>query len=388
MSMNKKYLFVIPRLGGGGAERVMVTIANQLCKNNEIRIATLTAPGSYYRLDDRVEIVCLDCPVDRGSKIKLLWTELTGMFKARNRLKKYILQWNPDAVLSFLNDTNLIVLSLRIFSGIKTRIVVSERADPSKRNGTMQYLERHWYPKADVIVCQSNPVTKFFNDSGRRKATVIFNPISSEAIPEPFEGKRRATIVGVGRLMAQKNFALLINSFARIAKEYPDYTLEIYGNGVQEEMLSNQIKKLGLENRVFLMGMKENVMHHIADSTMFVLPSDFEGFPNALIEAMATGLPVITTDFSPAGVAAEIVKKENGIIVPVNDEVALAKAMEVMILDEKLRVQMGRKNREILEILGEELIAEKWENVLDGKSGAAMNNENMTVWMGGGKSSQ
>lgn len=378
--MNKKYLFFIPRLGGGGAERVMVTLANQLCKRNEIKIVTITAPGSFYKLDERVEIVCLDCPVDRSSKTKLLWTELTGVLKSRSRLKEYINRWNPDAILSFLNDTNLIVLSLRIFSGLKTRIVVSERADPTKRNKVMQFLEKHWYPRSDIIVCQSEPVTHFFSEDARKKTVVIFNPISSEAIPEVFTGERRKAIVGVGRLMPQKNFALLINSFSRIAEKYPEYNVEIYGNGVLQEALVKQIEKLKLENRVHLMGMKEGVMHYIADACMFVLSSDFEGFPNALIEAMATGLPVITTDFSPKGVAAEIVKPENGIIVPINDEEALSTAMEELICNDGKRKLMGEKNREILTILGEKLIAEKWENVLDRSDDTVMDRKRNSLW--------
>lgn len=380
--MNKKYLFFIPRLGGGGAERVMVTLANQLCKRNKIKIVTITAPGSFYKLDDRVEVVCLDCPVDRSSKLKLLWSELTGVLKSRIRLKEYINNWKPDTILSFLNDTNLIVLSLRIFSHLKTRIVVSERADPTKRNKFMQFLEKHWYPRADVIVCQSEPVTRFFNEEARKKTVVIFNPISSEAIPEVFTGERRKTIVGVGRLMAQKNFALLINSFSKIAEKYPEYTVEIYGNGVLNESLVKQIEELKLENRVHLMGMKEGVMHYVADACIFVLSSDFEGFPNALIEAMATGLPVITTDFSPNGVAAEIVKPENGIIVPTNDEEALASAMEALICDTDKRQKMSLKNREILSILGEERIANKWEEILDSKGDAVMEKDKSTVWGG------
>lgn len=364
--MNKKYLFVIPRLGGGGAERVMVTIANQLCKRNEIKIATLTAPGSFYKLDERVEIVCLDCPVNRSSKVKLLWTEFTGLLKSSHRLTNLYKEWKPDTVLSFLQDTNLIVLFLKMTKRIKARIVVSERADPQKRGKVMQWLEKHWYPKADAIVCQSKPVVDFFAEDGKKKAVVIFNPISADAIPPYYEGERRKVIVGVGRLMPQKNFALLIDSFARIADKYPEYSVEIYGNGFLEDTLTEQIERLHLEKRVYLMGMKENVMHLVADATMFVLSTDFEGFPNALIEAMATGLPVITTDFTPKGVAGEIVKESNGFVVPVRDEAALAKAMETLICNEPLRQSMGENNRNIMKLLNAETVAAKWEQILDG----------------------
>lgn len=364
--MSNKYLFLIPRLGGGGAERVLVTIANQLCKNNEIKILTITAAGSFYKLNETIEVRCIESPVNRKNKITLYFTEMTGALKSLYRIKREVDDWQPDAMLSFLTDTNFLAIILKMFGQIKCRLVVSERADPDRRGKMKKWFEKKLYPKADVIVCQSKPVADFFSKKHVDKIKVIQNPINRDAIPEVYSKERKKRIVGVGRLDYQKNFALLINAFAQLGEQFSDYQLEIYGNGSLEKELQNQIDSLRLTNRVHLMGMKKDVMHYIADASLFVLSSDFEGFPNALIEAMATGLPVISTDFTPTGVAAEIVTRNNGLIVPAGDVKSLAEAMREVLSDASLMEMYSKNNRKMLNKFDEHRIAMEWEATLMG----------------------
>ena len=193
--------------------------------------------------------------------------------------------------------------------------------------------------------------------------TVIPNPIAASAIPERFEGKRRHTVVGVGRLSEQKNFEMLIHAFAALPARFSDYTLEIYGGGPLEEKLHNVIDEAGLSERAKLMGIKKNVMHYISDAALYVMSSDYEGFPNALAEAMATGIPVISTDFS-TGVAGDIVKSENGIVIPVGDREALTEAMEKMLSDEHEWERMSIENRKLLDVLSEKNVMKMWVQVL------------------------
>ena len=170
-------------------------------------------------------------------------------------------------------------------------------------------------------------------------------------------------MVGVGRLDGQKNFKMLISAFSKLPDPFSDFTLEIYGGGAREAELQAHIEALGLHDRARLMGVKKGVMHYISDVALYVMSSDFEGFPNALAEAMATGLPVISTDFS-TGVAADLIGEKNGIVIPVGDEAALVEAMTKMLSDESRWEDMSRANRELLDTLSEARVMTLWNEVL------------------------
>lgn len=359
----KKCLLLIPRMGNGGAERVMATIANNLCEENEVEIVTMTDAESFYALDERVKITGLSQNVNRKNKITLLCSMAVGGLKTFFALKKKIKEEKPDVLLSFLQSANMMAILLKMMGG-KFRLVVSERCDPAERGFGNRFFEKHFYCKADVTVCQSKKVMEFFREKHRAKMTVIPNPIAADAIPPRFEGERKHTVVGVGRLSNQKNFAMLIRAFAALPERFSDYTLEIYGGGPLEDSLRSLIEELGLSDRATLMGVKKNVMHYISDRALYVMSSDYEGFPNALAEAMATGLPVISTDFS-TGVAKDIVKAENGMVVPVRDEAALLSAMEAMLSAEEKWEGMSQENRKLLDTLSEKNVMKMWVDVLE-----------------------
>ena len=359
----KKCFLLIPRMGNGGAERVMATIANNLCKENEVHIITMTDAESFYVLDDRVKIVGLGQNVNRKNKIFLLCTMTIGGIKTFLALRKKIKKETPDVVLSFLQSANMMAILLRIFGG-KFRLVVSERCDPSKRGFANRFFEKYFYHIADITVCQSKKVFEFFREKDRKKMVVIPNPIAASAIPERFEGKRRHTIVGVGRLSEQKNFEMLIRAFFALNEKFSDYTLEIYGGGPLEEKLQYLIDEKGIADRAKLMGVKKNVMHYISDVALYVMSSNYEGFPNALAEAMATGVPVISTDF-PTGVARELITDKNGIVIPIGDESALVDAMEKILDNEQEWENMSIENRKLLDELSEERVMKKWRMALN-----------------------
>ena len=362
MPKAKKCLFLIPRMCGGGAERVMATIANYACQAHEVRIVSLTDAESFYALDERVSMVGLGQSVNRKNKLTKVFSAGIGGMKAFFKLKRIVKEWKPDVLMSFLQETNAMALLLRFF-GVRCRLVVSERNEPKTYGRLSQWFERHFYHKADIVVCQSEKVTQFFSEKHQKKTTVIPNPIAADAIPPRHEGKRRHTVVGVGRLAEQKNFSMLIRAFARLPEQFSDYTLEIYGGGPLEAMLQEEINKLGLAERAHLMGVKKGVMHYIADAALYVMSSDYEGFPNALAESMASGIPVISTDFS-TGVARDLVKEENGMVVPVGDEDALLAAMENMLSREDEWDDMSRVNRALLATLSEARVMRLWNKAL------------------------
>ncbi len=358
----KKCLLLIPRMGNGGAERVMATIANNLCREHEVRIVTMTDADCFYPLDERVTVTGLGQGVNRKNKLTRLFSTAFGGVKVFFALRRVVKEWKPDVLLSFLQSSNAMAILLKMF-GMKCRLVVSERCDPTVRSGFNRRFERRFYRKADAVVCQSRAVTTFFPEKHRGNTVVIPNPIAADAIPPRHEGERRKTVVGVGRLDTQKNFKMLISAFSKLPDAFSDYTLEIYGGGWQEKELQEHIKSLGLEDRAQLMGVKKGVMSYVADAALYVMSSDFEGFPNALAEAMATGLPVISTDFS-TGVAKDIVGEKNGIVIPVGDETALVEAMVTILSDESRWDDMSRANRELLDTLSEDRVMALWNDVL------------------------
>ena len=359
----KKCLLLIPRMGNGGAERVMATIANNLCRENETQIVTMTDAESFYPLDSRVKITGLGQSVNRANKITLMLSMAIGGIKTFFSLKRMIKKEKPDVVLSFLQSANMMAILIKMFGG-KFRLIVSERCDPAERGFGNRFFERNFYRKADAVVCQSEKVTLFFPEKHRKNTVVIPNPVAADAIPERYEGERRHTIVGVGRLADQKNFQMLIRAFAALPERYSDYTLEIYGGGPLEEELLKLIDSLGLAERAKLMGVKKNVMHYISDAALYVMSSNYEGFPNALAEAKATGIPVISTNFS-TGVANDIVKEENGLVIPTGDEKALVEAMEKMLSAEDKWNDMSIANRKLLDTLSEENVMAMWKDVLN-----------------------
>ena len=358
----KRCLLFIPRMGGGGAERVMATIANNLCVDHEVMLVSMTDAESFYTIDSRITFIALGQKINRTNAFTKLITGIWGGTKAFFKLKQQIKKWKPDVMLSFLVEANLISIMLKLL-GVKCRIVISERNDPMSRGALNRWFERNFYPKADTVVCQSAAVVDFFKDKHKHKMTVIPNPIASDAIPPRHEGKRRKTVVAVGRLDSQKNFKLLIDAFSELDSKFSEYTLEIYGGGWQEKELQDRIDSLGLSNRIFLMGTRKNVMFYIADAALFVMSSDFEGFPNALVEAMATGLPVISTNFS-TGVAKDIIGENNGILVPVGDKTALIEAMTEMLSNEDRWDGISLTNRELLGRFSEEHVIALWNEAL------------------------
>ncbi|MCD8044774.1 MAG: glycosyltransferase, partial [Tannerellaceae bacterium] len=250
------------------------------------------------------------------------------------------------------------LLSLR--KNRKYKLVISERNDPLKRNIFSRTWRRLLYQKADILVCQSKIVKEYYK---KCKGVVIPNPLSLEQLEEAYTGKRDKVIVAVGRLMPQKNMELLIESFAKISDRFPMYVLKIYGEGCQRNKLEKKIKNLELQDRISLMGAVQNVTHEYRKSALFVMSSDYEGFPNALIEAMAMGLPVVCTDFA-TGTAQELVHKENGILVPVGDAHKMSEAIKELLLDEDRREKMGKENVKIREKLAVQKIVQMWEKVI------------------------
>ena len=193
---------------------------------------------------------------------------------------------------------------------------------------------------------------------------MIVNPVSHtfyEAKGCPGAEKK---VVSCGRLTRQKRFGLLVDAFHKICDQFPDYTLEIYGTGLGEEKLQAKIDSLGRQDRIRLMGRSHDVPNTIKNASLFVLPSDYEGLPNALMEAMALGLPVVSTDCAGGGARFLIDHGENGLLVPCDDVDALADAIKKCLADPVASKRRGEKAAEKAKAYSAENVVAQWEDYI------------------------
>jgi glycosyltransferase involved in cell wall biosynthesis len=188
------------------------------------------------------------------------------------------------------------------------------------------------------------------------------NPINSSALIDLHEGEREKRIVNVGRLTEQKNQKMLIDAFARIKDEFPEYKLEIYGDGELMDKLKSQAVSLGVEDRVVFCGNVNNVGERIRTAEVFAFTSDYEGMPNALAEAMALGLACVSTDCSPGGARMLIEDGVNGIITPCGNADAFADALRRVLSDKQYSRKLGESAVYVRERLKTDNIAGEWES--------------------------
>ena len=255
------------------------------------------------------------------------------------------------------------VKAIPFLIGLNIPIVVSERNNPwvMPRNKLNRILRKIYYKKVDGIVFQTNMAKSFFSKEIQKKGKVILNPLDYKRLPKEYEGPRRKVICGVGRLVEQKNHKLLIRAFSIIQKKHSDYKLVIYGDGHLKEELEQYAKDKLVSGSYEILPATNEVLNKINDVSIFVMSSDYEGLPNALIEAMALGLPVISTDCSSGGPRALIQNYKNGILVEPKNEEDMALAINELINNKKLADKLGRNAKKIKYRLEEENIMSQWE---------------------------
>lgn len=352
-----KITFFIGGLSGGGAERVVCNLANYLAdRGHEINVLTMSDDKSSYTIDDRVLRVPLLFEFERKNFIFNSVLRLC-------RFISYLWKSKVDAYVVMLPATTTMLLQLRRLT--KAKIIASERADPSKYSSIQQKLLRLLAGKADGWVFQTREVCNWYGDyTSRAKVSIISNAINPEFIRPVYKGERRKVIVSAGRMSIQKNQELLIRAFADISKDYPDYKLIIYGDGEKRSTLTAIVEELGIKDNVKLPGYTTNIGEKIKDAALFVLSSNFEGMPNALMEAMALGLPCISTDCDGGGARFLIENEKNGLLVPKGNVETLAAAMDRMLSDYAFAEQCGEEAHKICERLAPERIYGEWEQFI------------------------
>lgn len=343
----KRVMFFLGSMGRGGAERVVSHISDFFSnKGWKVYIVLLLFNKVEYELNEHIEVINLTG--GGGSRIKRIPYWITG-------IRRLVKVYRPDEIISFAARINIIVQLACV--GLKKRIIVSERNDPymDGRTKIVDILTSILYPKAKKIVFQTKRAESYFGKLSLKNSIIIPNPIYVDSRRcEVTENK----IVTVGRLTKQKNQELLINAFSEIHSKYPQYKLYIYGDGELYSELNNLVKQLSIDDSVVFAGNVPNVHEMISTAEMFVLPSNYEGLSNALLEAMIMGIPCISTRC--AGSDEYIVNGENGLLVDVGDEDGLKNAMLKFIENSSLRDSCGNNAKNIIERVSKEVVLEKW----------------------------
>ena len=350
-----KILFFNIRIDYGGADKMMTYIANHLSKTHSVDFLTYRNAEVLQPLSDRVNHIHNPLYTHPNKFI-----EIFGQIKA---LRKFIKENKYDLCVSFLNPASyMLILATR---GLDTKVLLSERGDPNvltKSKNPFLRLIFKIVQKANGYVFQTEEAKKCYSKRAQENSVVIPNPMPDKEIPEPYEGERKKVIVTVSRLdLRQKRQDILIDAFAKIAPNYPDFSLRLYGDGPDMEKLKDIAEKTGFGDRIEFAGLCRNVLSSINDCALFVLSSDFEGIPNALLEAMACGIPCISTDCSPGGARVIIKDGTNGIIVPRGDVDALSRAMERLICESDLSKKFSENAVGVIEEFSKEKIFSMWE---------------------------
>lgn len=360
----KRILFNIGRLTNGGAERVAALWSSTLVERGyDVTLYLSHRDKGEYYVDPRVKVES----IAKSQKDFLAMSQFQRLKKHR----EYIKSFKPNVIINFLPNTQIKMLLTSM--GIKGRRVETVRNNPwiDTDIGKKRPLWNLCFKKADAIIVQTDEQLEYFAVKEQKKCVVIHNPIVEDCrnIIRTEYSEKATRFMAAGRLNYQKNFPMLIEAFVRVAAKDNDIYLDIFGSGSEEftAHLQDFIDKSGFASRITLKGCTNNICSALMQHDCFVMSSDYEGMPNALAEAMATGIVCISTDCK-TGPCDMIQNGQNGYLVKTGDVDSMAEAIEkvvAMTRDQcKKMGSLARKN--ILELCDDEVNIKKLIDVIEG----------------------
>lgn len=363
--MMKRIALFISSLQKGGSERVMVNLAEYFHKQKyDVILVTQYKKDVEYDISPEIRRVYSepDETLLQGGRIKNFITRFRTLREIWDAYK-------PDVILSFLGKNNLMAIATAAF--LPSKVVVSVRGEPTMEyeGKLMQRLAKLLFRFADGVVLQTKLAMEFFPKAVRKKSKILSNPLNPQFLDRRYDGEKEDIIVAAGRLDDNKNHAMLIHAFAKIACEYPGVKLVIYGEGELRDTLTTLVAEKELTDRVLMPGNVSDVADRICKAKAFVLTSNTEGMPNSLMEAMALGIPVVSTDCPCGGPATLIEDGVNGLLVPVGDAYALSDALRKILSDEQLAQNISDEAYKITQTLAPDKVNKEWEDYLLSVSG-------------------
>ena len=352
---DNKICFLIHSLNAGGAERTVSYLVNYISKQKYDIDLVIYGDVGCYDLEANVNLIRLISTPKNCSIIKKLCVAIKRFFS----FKKYLRENKPKVIFCMLYPSILYCLFSRKI------IISSERSNPAYLKGFKKIVRNTLFMLSDGVVFQTERAKNFYSKRIQKKGIVISNAVGNpEAYKIEFSGKRRKAIVAIGSLKREKDYYTLIHACKKVFEKYSDYVLEIYGDGYLKNDLNNLSVNLGLSEKIKFMGVQKNVLSLVKDASCYVLSSESEGMPNALMEALAIGLPCVSTN-CPNGPSELISDEFNGILVPVGDAEKLSNAIIRIIEDEQLANKLSTNAKKILETNNIEVISQKYLNFIE-----------------------
>lgn len=366
-----KILFLLSSMHGGGAERVAATLANAWAARGDDVVLMPTYSGRG------------ECVYEIAGSVRLVWladqrgAARTGPLRGLRRLmalRRFVRRERPDVIVSFLTNVNIAAVLASV--GRRIPLIVSERTNPASSHNVSPMLARarRWlYPRASALTVQTEAAADWArtNLPGLRRLAVMPNPLPEALLRRPLPLKAEdfphdgRVLMAMGRLTKAKRFDTLIDVFSGLAARHPEWCLRIWGEGPLREVLQQQIEQLGLAGRVELAGRTAQPWDALAQGDAFVLSSEVEGFPNALLEAMALGLPCASFD-CPCGPAEMTRQGDDALLVPPGDAKALSKALDTLMSDAGLRADLGlRGARQVRERYSLQAVLARWDALFE-----------------------
>lgn len=349
-------------LWGGGAARVLVAMANHWGRAGHEVTLLCFEDGSrppFYPVDPRVTVQFLDIYGRSRSPLESIRNNLRRCRVIRSAL----LARKPDVVVSFIDTANVRVLIAMLGTGVP--VIVSERVHPAHEDIGWRWslLRRLTYRLAASLVVQTGEIREYFRNWPLRDLRVIHNPARAIAPAGTAPAIPRPSVVAVGRMAAQKNYALLARAFAAARRKHPQWSLAIAGKRAPDPALDEILHAEGLGGQVRFLGQIADVGGLLEQTDIYVLSSSHEGFPNALCEAMSAGAACIATN-CPSGPADIIEHGVNGLLVENGNADRLAEALERLMGDAELRARLGANARGLAERYAESRIMSLWDRCL------------------------
>ena len=360
-----KVLFVASSLSYGGAEKMLCFVANGLSKRGHTVCIT-----NLLEEEEEVQHLSPEIVVQRITSSNTRYMEKIQKIR---KLRQCIISEKPDVIVAFKSTPAWLACLARRHTNIP--LVFSERGDPYIENLKKWRTYPYWklINHAAGAVFQTYGAKEYFEKGLQSRSTVIPNPVAQvpcDAVKNEAGGK---SIVSFGRFEnRQKRYDVMLDAFDMFHSTHPDYVLKLYGTGEDEQKVRQWVNNRNLQNAVMFLGYAGKPYEKMIKGDIFLITSDYEGISNAMLEAMAAGFPVISTDSSPGGARMVIQDKENGLLVPVGDSKAIAAALSMFADNDELREKCAEQAQNVSKRFDPNIILEQWEQYLISVSGRSM----------------
>lgn len=352
-----KVMFAASSLSYGGAEKMLAFVANGLSKRNHaVSIANL--------LEEKEEVQSLDPNIKVGH-IQARNVRYVEKIDKILKLREFIQSDKPDVIVAFKSTPAWIACLAA--KHLRIPVVFSERGDPYVENLKRWRTYPYWklINHAAGAVFQTYGAKEYFEKGLQERSAVIPNPVAPVLCGDQKGDLEDKAVVSFGRFENfQKRYDVMIDAFSLFHKTHPEYILKLYGTGEDEQAVRQWVNDKDLQDAVQFLGYAGKPYKEMKPGNIFLITSDFEGISNAMLEAMAAGFPVVSTDSSPGGARMVIQDRENGLLAPVGDSKKVAEALSEFADDKQLRNKCAMNAKDVVIRFAPEKIMDQWENYL------------------------